>query len=130
MKNMNFIINYIVLILLLLSFKGCPFGEPTGDSTLTIVNNSNKTLLFFIHIDSNIVIEKTNFSLNPHSLIKQYSWWKETLNKYPIQRLFLFDKTVTDSVPWDTIKKYNMYLKRIDFDLKYLDSTNWTLTYP
>lgn len=132
MKN---IVLKISALMCLLLFTGCPIGEPTGDSTVTIVNNSPKILRHYIDTFQIVRaddLKKYEFSIiKPYSTIKKHEWWKESFEtRSPIQRLFLFDQAVLDTVPWDTIRANNMYLKRIDFTLRTLDSLNWTLTYP
>lgn len=119
----------------LLSLSGCPqFGEPTGDSTIIIINNSDKLIEFYF--DTSIVIMSESLRnyplliINPYSKRDIHAWWKQSFETANYRRLYLFDKAVVDSVPWDTIRYYNMYLKRIDFTIKSLDSLNWTLTYP
>jgi len=51
--------------------------------------------------------------------------------------LFVLDGNVFQTVPWDTIRKYNMVLKRYEFDrqditslLKKYDDRYWALAYP
>ncbi len=44
--------------------------------------------------------------------------------------IYVFDKTVLQNNNWDTIKKYNMYLKRYDLSLQDLQNKDWTITYP
>jgi hypothetical protein len=44
--------------------------------------------------------------------------------------IYVFDKTVLQNNPWDSIKKYSMYLKRYDLSLQDLQNKDWTITYP
>ena len=126
-----------ILLSFVLSFTGCPqLGEPTGDATLTVVNNSEKSIYYYFHIDS-LIVDNIPYHFNdpsdflkPHGTEKIHDWWLQSFKECSLQRLFLFDKEVVVHVPWDTIKTYNMYLKRIDFTKKMLDSLNWILTYP
>ena len=51
---------------------------------------------------------------------QQYSTWE----------LFLFDENTLLTVPWDTIRKKYLILKRYDLTLKDLQNANWSITYP
>jgi hypothetical protein len=131
MRNIALKLSALVCLILL---TGCVV-DPVGDSTITIVNNSDKTLRFYF--DSSQVIEPisspfegTILTIQPYNKIALNNWWKKQINSSLNTRLFLFDKAVIDGVPWDTIRANNMYLKRIDLSVKTLDSLNWTLTYP
>jgi hypothetical protein len=134
MKNISNIVVKITTIVFLLSFSGCPIGEPTGDSTVTIINNSDKSIYFYFDSLNTLVSYNPfidiNIILKPNSNFKHHSFWFEKFETAYDIHLFLFDKEVIKSVPWDTIRTYNMYLKRIDFTKATLDSLNWTLTYP
>ena len=51
--------------------------------------------------------------------------------------LFVLDDNVFQTVPWDTIRKYNMILKRYEFNrqditslLRKYDDRYWALAYP
>jgi len=57
--------------------------------------------------------------------------------KYEKVTLFVLDNTVFQVVPWDTIRKYNIVLKRYEFNrqditvlLKKYDNRYWALPYP
>ena len=44
--------------------------------------------------------------------------------------IYVFDANILNTIPWDTIRKYDMYLKRYDLSLQDLKNSNWTITYP
>jgi len=125
-----------ILIFLMVIFQGCWYGDPACYSSVYILNNSNKTLEFYFDsssiISSDSIFKKYSKPIYPFSNKELCSWWKKIFGELGIidEHLFLFDKAVVDSVPWDTIKVHNMYLKRIDFTRATLDSLHWTLTYP
>lgn len=122
--------------LILLSFSGCPqLGDPAGDSTVTIQNNTDITIKYYI--DSSELVSKYNpFAgthipvIQPHDNIHIFEWWHSLFKKFKYVRIFLFDEKVVQTVPWDTIRVNNMYLKRIDVTKQMLDSLDWILTYP
>lgn len=43
---------------------------------------------------------------------------------------FIYDATTLETVPWDTVVKNYMILKRYDLSLEDLQGMNWTITYP
>ncbi len=124
-----------ILIFLMIIFQGCPM-DIVCDSTINVVNNSNKNLQFYFGDSLQIPVESLQCDLTV--LIRSFStrafcnWWQKKFTEEGIRtmHLYLFDKAVVDIVPWDTIRVNNMYLKRIDFTRATLDSLHWTLTYP
>ena len=44
--------------------------------------------------------------------------------------IFIFDEETLKTVPWDTIQKRYMILKRYDLSLEDLQGMNWRITYP
>lgn len=47
-----------------------------------------------------------------------------------ITMIYVFDANILNTVPWDTIREHNMYLKRYDLSLQDLKNSNWIITYP
>jgi hypothetical protein len=43
--------------------------------------------------------------------------------------LFIFDADVIEKTPWDTIVKYDMFLKRYQFTKDELEKMNWEIVY-
>ena len=122
-----------ILIFLMVIFQGCPFGDEACDSTIYIENNSDKILYVCINDVKEITfVDVSSSPLFPHSQKTSCDMWKKRFDKGRsiTFHLFFFDKAVVDTVPWDTIRVHNMYLKRIDFTRATLDSLHWTLTYP
>ena len=126
----------IALVMLLTFLIGCPgIGEPTGDSTIEIVNNSSYKIDYYF--DSTEILKNYKpFDKNsvrvikPNSNRKIHTWWLLGFDIVDEIHLFIFDVQVLDTVPWDTIRKHEMYLTRIDLTKEKLDSLNWTITYP
>lgn len=44
--------------------------------------------------------------------------------------IFLIEKEIYDSTPWDTIRKYNMILKRYQFNKQEYSDMGGIITYP
>ena len=133
----------ILLTTLSLFLFGCPDSEGDADSTITFVNKSDKTILdyskSFIYPDTAIVMgtspfdEKVKqFAIKPNSTYKKEDNWKSYLSKSKsgVMTIFLFDKAVVDTVPWNKIREDYLILKRYELTLQQLDSLNWTITYP
>ena len=126
----------IAFVIMLTFLIGCPgIGEPTGDSTLEIVNNSDVPIDFLVNRtdtlpDYNPFDRESVTIIKPKSSRKIHDWWKQFFESIYDMHLFIFDVQVLDTVPWDTIRKYEMYFTRIDFTKAKLDSLNWTITYP
>jgi hypothetical protein len=44
--------------------------------------------------------------------------------------IFIFDETTLNTVPWDTVRKNYLILKRYDLSLEDLEKLDWMVTYP
>lgn len=44
-------------------------------------------------------------------------------------QIFIFDADVIEKTPWDTVVKYNMFLKRYQFTEAELQKMNWEIIY-
>jgi len=134
MITYKILIKLTVIGFFLFSLTACPV-DPTGDSTVTIVNNSDKLIDYYIDSSNELKVINpfevpTVRLLKPYSKLKLHNWWLEFFDREPVRHMYLFDRAVLDTVPWDTIRHHNMYLKRIRLTKQKLDSLNWTLTYP
>jgi hypothetical protein len=47
----------------------------------------------------------------------------------PTAQIFIFDADVIEKTPWDTIVKYNMFLKRYEFTESALQKMGYEITY-
>lgn len=43
--------------------------------------------------------------------------------------LFLFDAQVAETIPWDTVREKEMYLKKYVFSIEDLSALNWSIVY-
>ena len=140
MKHLKF----IPLALLVLTLFGCPDKDPNPDSTITIVNRSDKTLLFYFYdqfypdttlqkLDNPFDETIKQFAIKPNSIEKRDDLWRSYLSKPTstgVMTIFLFDKAIVDTVAWDKIREDYLVAKRYEYTLEQLDSLNWTITYP
>lgn len=140
-----FCIGFFCCILL----SGCPVMDPLKeelppDATLTINNNLNNDILFYdshsfpdttINVGSSFFNEQQKeYALIKSKSSRKYpSTWKKLFDNQPSGYkliVFLFDRSIVETVPWDTIKKNYLILKRYDLSLEDLERMNWTITYP
>lgn len=104
-----------------------------------IKNNSDRAIYFLFSTSypdtffyDNPIADANYYKLNPrqethdsnNSCVEGYY--------YNTQKLiyFIFDAQTLETVPWDTVVKKYMILKRYELTLHDLDSLNWTITYP
>jgi hypothetical protein len=110
-----------------------------------MVNNSNLTICSaysFAFSDTSLWNSSPKNSIEANHLIANKgetitlsrggSWEVAFKDQIPSGKMmaYVFDNNVFNSVPWDTIKKNYMVLKRYDLTLQDLQSKNWTITYP
>ena len=137
-------LKFIPLVLLALTLFGCPDKDEEMDSEITIVNNSNRSLIssedFGHYPDTSITmvsnpfdqIIRERFTIKPNSIYKQRTDWRRFFKDSDSSkiRIFLFDIAVLDTVAWDKIREDYLVAKRYEYTLEQLDSLNWTITYP
>ena len=72
------------------------------------------------------------FVIEPYFTSKRGTCWRSYLSKSStgVMTIFLFDKAVVDTVPWDKIREDYLVAKRYEYTLEQLDSLNWTIVYP
>lgn len=139
MKYLKFVLLFLIL------FYSCayPDRDPAPDSTVFFVNNSDKSLLEYsvtnYYPDTLICTDGNPFArlvklfvIEPYFTSKRGTCWRSYLSKSSIgvMTIFLFDKAVVDTVPWDKIREDYLVAKRYEYTLEQLDSLNWTITYP
>lgn len=112
------------------------------DNRMMIINNSSHTIYFydsFAYPDTTLRSEdnpinspETNSVLAGATLtnrIKQGGWEGE-FKYHDTLMIFIFDETTLKTIPWDTIRKNYMILKRYDLSLEDLVKLDWIVTYP
>ena len=142
------ILIFLVSLMLTLLASQCNYKD-TEDchKSITIANNSDYELYMTIsstYPDSlcSICFGSNDPSSNPptppHTMSKYYVLRPGNClerrigltNEQGIWMFFLFDNQVIQTVPWDTIVKYRMYLRKYDMTVDDLRNSNWTITYP
>jgi len=104
---------------------------------ITFINNSNKNLYYYEGsypdtsiFDYNPLITNYYFiPKNTHSRFQISSCFEQRFNLTPKIIYFIFDAEVLKTIPWDTVMKKYMILKRYELTLQGLKDSNWTITY-
>lgn len=129
----------LVVTLLLVSCEGPKCRE---DYRITIVNNSNKSIYYHFYWsypdtvigDYNPIGNGTDGLQQGESEIIGPSLgfcWENMFEKSSKQFIHFFDADSLRLLSWDTIRKTQRgLLERREFDLIYLESSNWKLAYP
>ncbi len=113
-------------------------------SEIEIINNSDKGIYFqdraiyetsdtlFIP-GSNPATDKLNFycSAGKSNIIWTRSAFEGDFNRgAKYLQIIIFDENIIHTVPFDTVRKYDMILKRYNLTLENLQDLNWTVYYP
>jgi len=128
----------IVLSVILLALYGCPDPDINPEYSLYMNNNSKKSIVF------------CEGELYPDTSLRKYGFNDNNINYYSVDAVttkvfgfpssiisqndkrcyFILDKEIVTSVPWDTIQKNYIVLKRYDLSLEDFKKLNWSLIYP
>ena len=132
-----------IVLLSVLSLMGCPPSrEIKPDSTIILVNKTNKDILFdfspYPYPDTTISESKPLSDIQQYNLSLLYANSSKDLNApwlasfemdpRPIM-LFFFSRDTIDQVPWEKVTSEYNILKRYDLSKSTLDSLNWTIEY-
>ena len=130
-------INFILIILL----SSCDTNDSYFDNRLKVVNNSQNSIYadFYQSYPDTSLSLLFHFSSDQHkinpggriSLGRGGDWetaFKDDINQKLI--ILIFDGNTIETVPWDTIRKKYLVLKRYDLTLDSLKKLNWVVTYP
>lgn len=131
-----------VLLVSVLQFS-CDGGKCEFDyREVTIKNNSNQKIyyqFYWLYPDTSIGeynphLHETG-AIHPSKSASRGNslglCWIELLLKSKKQYVHIFSVDSLSLIPWDTVRKTQRgLLERREFDLNYLDSTDWILTYP
>jgi hypothetical protein len=119
--------------------------DPEGsyyDYRLKVMNKSNMTIYAeytMTPIDTVLPYSQSPFNHstdkaapNGTIVLGRGGNWEDAFNEVVNQklRIYIFNASIVDNTPWDTVKKNYMILKRYDLNLHDLDSLIWTITYP
>lgn len=137
MKNL-----IILLFCIMLISAACSDDNNNCHSCIKIVNKSSTSIYYYESL------HYPDTSINNYNPSKAGSFFKVEsnstndditsscfeadfrINPYGKIIYFIYDAHTIETVPWDTIKKKYMILKRYDLSLDDLNKMNWTITYP
>ena len=134
----------IVIISLVLFVTGCweYRNTPSNHQILRICNYSDMDIYFRrgnceggIFDNANIASSPVDFKIFAHECKNEYSPSFEVDIEYsgcldPRISYVFFDAKIVETIPFDTVFKYNMMLGSKIFTKEQLDSLDWTITYP
>jgi hypothetical protein len=139
MKTNLKIISYIMLCLLFISATCCR-NDKDCHYNVYIKNNSDKTIYFYLstlypdtlYLYVNPTVAGDEYKVKPHQTTNDSHNSCVEGYYYRTQKLiyFIYDAQTLETIPWDTVTKKYMILKRYELTLHDLDSLNWTITYP
>ena len=133
----------IIIISLVLFVTGCweYKNTPSNHQIIRICNHSDMDIYFSqgnceggIFDNYDISATPQMFKIYAHECKNEYSpsfevdmeyWCKELKISY-----VFFDAKILETIPFDTVFKYNMMLGSKIFTKEQLDSLDWTITYP
>lgn len=140
-KIMKRAIFFIGCVFIISTSYSCCDG-PKGHYSLKIINNSDMPIYFLdgrnypdtTLLDYNPALSPITFKINNNS-------FKNRNYRDPIELnfkhsssdkiiYFLFNAKTVETVPWDTVMKKYLILRRYELTLQDLKKMNWTLTYP
>ena len=133
----------IVIISLVLFVTGCweYKNTPSNHQIIRICNHSDMDIYFRQGNCEGEIFDNYNISATPqvykiyaHECKNEYSPSFEVDMEYWCKELKLsyvfFDAKILETIPFDTVFKYNMMLGSKIFTKEQLDSLDWTITYP
>ena len=133
----------IVIVSLVLFVTGCweYRNTPSNHQIIRICNNSDMDIYFSqgnceggIFDNYDISATPQMFKIYAYECKNEYSPSFEVDMEYWCKELKLsyvfFDAKILETIPFDTVFKYNMMLGSKIFTKEQLDSLDWTITYP
>ena len=133
---------YLLIISIALTGKGCPDNDQITDATITIINNTNESIVYYSINKSTtdtllsslpypISVENTD-SVDANNSTKFGGPFKKLFNDNPsdILIIFLFSRDTIEQVPWERIVDEYLVLRRYDLTLEDLEAMDWTVVYP
>ena len=139
MKIMTFFLAFCLQAILMNS--SCKHISGYYDYRLKVINNSNRSIYAAYsqeYPDTTIVFSAAPFYSNPWKAypsetitLGRGGSWEDAFKERIQQKLiiFIFDASIADKTPWDTIKMNYLILKRYDLTMKELDSLDFKVIY-
>jgi hypothetical protein len=127
MKNIITKISFLILGLILI--VSCT--ETKNPVYFDLKNNSAKSIyhgVSYLYPDTSLknIKKEETFIISSG---KVYPFVITGFTRNPTMQIFIFDADVIESTPWDTIVKYNKFLKRYQFTKAELEKMNWDIIY-
>ena len=129
------------IIAMISTSSTCKKNSSDCHSIFTIKNNSGSDIYFIWSRDSAL----NSLGYNPRSSPSTYKVEMGTPLKFihstcleneilasssKMLYLFIFDAKIIETVPWDSVKKNYMLLKKFSLTEMQLDNANWIIDYP
>ena len=136
---------FISLLIIILMSSQCSESESDDcHRFITVDNNSNKDLFLTVSSEypdtityfgyqftvNNIMIKN---SISRYEVFEKGNCMEKVIgieNEYGVLMFFIFDNEIVKTVPWETIVKNKMYLKKYIMTVDSLQAKDWTITYP
>lgn len=134
-------IMFIICTQLVLITNSCKKDSGYYDFRLKVINKSDMTinanfdqsypdttLGFYSPFYKGAENAATNETI---TLVRGGTWenaFKDVINQKLM--VFVFDASIVEKTPWDTISKKYLILKRYELSLEDLQKLKWTITYP
>jgi len=123
------ILSSSIIVLSLFAFS-C---EDNYQKYFDVINNSNKAIYIgrsFSYPDTSLKnIRDGNGPIDKSSSGARQTYKVSGFNRNPTLQIFIFDSDVIENTPWDTVVKYNMFLKRYLFTEAELEKMNYEIIY-
>lgn len=130
MRNVMLLLTFVYLIC---SASSCLNMRPPEFPLLTFVNNSDEGLELDINDDYPDTLAKRIWmdyvEANKKKEIVYYANGNKLFKKIPFLQIMVYGRSA-ENQPIDTVRKYNLVLKRYQLSKHDLDSMNWVVTYP
>lgn len=120
----------------------CKKNNENCHKGVLIINNSNKAIYFgastrypdTLTLYPNPTFDAVNYKVegNSSKTDEDRSCYEDIVKatSQGILMYYIYDANTLQTVPWDTIVKNYMILKRYDLTLKDLQDKNWVISYP
>ena len=137
----NIILLAACLIAIMTMSINCRKNKADCHVYYTIKNNSSKAIYFISNKDSALNLlsyppgaSPATYKCDANAKINdaQRSCYESNilLSSTHMLYIFIFDAQIIETVPWDTIKKNYIILKRYELTKDELDSAKWIINYP
>jgi hypothetical protein len=138
-------INYLLLVSIVISsfLSSCLYHEYDELPRLRIRNNSDIAVYYVwspYFPDTTFLGEPSPFYNKNYQKIEAHTLQKKNSRAFDKSQfmseeldtidLCILDAEVVETVPWDTIKKYDLVLKRYLLSESDLDAVDWIIDYP